>query len=86
MTAFSFLTYHVWRRIEELAPDQHLVTVFAVPVPPVEGGEASSESRLFVSCELAAIEGERMTSAMTRRLVAAGHLVSRVIVLESGDD
>jgi hypothetical protein len=85
MDPFSILTYHVWCRTEELGPDQHLVTVFAVPVPHVDGAEATSESRLFVSCELAASEGERMTDAMTRRLASAGHRVAKVTVLK-GDD
>lgn len=86
MSARSFLTYHVWCRTDALAPDQHLVTVFAVPASSAEGAEATSESRLFVSCELAASEGELMTRAMTRRLVDAGHTVGQVTVLEPSKD
>jgi hypothetical protein len=84
MSALSLLTYHVWCRTEEVAPDQHLVTVVAVPVPPVDGGDATSESRLFVSSDLASTEGERMVASMTRRLVAAGHSVGQVTVLAPG--
>ena len=86
MTARSFLTYHVWCRTDALAPDQHLVTVFAVPASSSEGAEATSESRLFVSGELAASESAQMTRAMTRRLVDAGHTVGQVTVLEPPKD
>jgi hypothetical protein len=81
MSTLSLFTYHVWCRTEEVAPDQHLVTVVAVPVPPVDGGDATSESRLFISSELATTEGERMVASMTRRLVADGHTVGQVTVV-----
>lgn len=84
MSTVSLFTYHVWCRTEEIAPDQHLVTVVALPVPPLAGGDASSESRLFISWELAVTEGERMVAAMTRRLLAAGHTVGQVTVLAPG--
>lgn len=73
--------YHIWCRTEEVSLGKHLVTVYAVPVPAVEGGEVASESRLFVSRQLAEIEGERITATMSRRLLAAGHTVERVTVL-----
>lgn len=84
MSAISLFTYHVWCRTEELGPDQHLVTVLAIPVPHIDGGEATSESRLFVSPELAVREGARMTDAMTHRLASAGHRVGQVTVLKGG--
>lgn len=84
MSAIPLFTYHIWCRTEELGPDRHLVTVLAIPVPHIEGGEATSESRLFVSPELAVREGERMTAAMARRLASAGHRVVQVTMSKSG--
>ena len=73
--------YHIWCRTEEVTPGKHLVTVYAMPVPAVEGGEVASESRLFATRQLAQIEGARITAIMSQRLLAAGHTVERVTVL-----
>lgn len=77
--------YHIWCRTEEVSLGKHLVTVFAMPVPAVDGGEVASESRLFASRQVAEIESERITAAMSRRLLAAGHHVERVTILDVGD-